>query len=178
MIKNTEQLAQVQKNLFDTFQVATMKSFEGFEKLAELNLQALRASIEESSEQVRTMMSVQDPKAFADLASTAAQPSTEKFAAYARHVLEITNATSAELAKLTEKQVADGNKQVHAAIDAIAKTAPAGSEGVITLVRTAVTAANTAVDQFSKATKQAVELAESNIEAATKTAAPRGKKAA
>lgn len=178
MIQNTEQVTQAQKSLFETFQTATMKSFEGFEKLAELNLQALRASIEESSEQVRKIMSVQDAKAFADLASTAAQPRADKLAAYARHVFEITNATSAELAKLTEKQIAEGNKQVHAAIDAIAKTAPAGSEGVITLVRTAVTSANSAVDHFSKATKQAVELAEANFDAATKTAAPRGKKAA
>lgn len=178
MFQNTDALALIQKNLFDTFQTATMKSLEGFEKMAELNLQAFRASIEESTEQVRTLLAVKDAKAFADLAANAAQPRADKFAAFARHVYEITNATGAELAKLTEKQFAEGNKQVHSAIDAMAKTAPAGSEGVITLVRTAVTAANTAVDQVSKATKQAVELAESNIEAATKQAASRGKKAA
>ncbi len=178
MIQNTEQLTQIQKNLFESLQTATMKSIDGFEKLAELNLQAFRASIEEATEQARTMMSAQDAKSLADLATKSVQPRADQFAAYARHVYEITSATGAELAKLGDKQYAEGNKQVQSAIDAMAKTAPAGSEGVITLVRTAVTAANAAVDQVNKATKQAVELAESNLEAATKNVTPRGKKAA
>jgi hypothetical protein len=61
----------------------------------------------------------------------------------------------------------------------MAKNAPAGTEGVVTLVKQAVSAANSAFDQVSKATKQAVEVAEANMAAAAKTTvAGRSRKAA
>jgi cell division septum initiation protein DivIVA len=107
------------------------------------------------------------------------QPATDKVTAYYKHVYEIANDTGTELAKLFEKQFAESNKQLYAAIDALAKNAPAGTEGVVTLVKQAVSAANSAFDQVSKATKQAVEVAEANMAAAAKTtAAGRSRKAA
>jgi len=50
----------------------------------------------------------------------------------------------------------------------MARNAPAGSEGMVTLVKSAVSATNTAFDQVSRATKQVAEMAEANIAAATK----------
>ena len=60
----------------------------------------------------------------------------------------------------------------------MAKNAPAGSEGIVTLVKSAMTAANSAYDQVNKATKQAVEVAEANIAAAAKSTRPAARKAA
>ena len=74
--------------------------------------------------------------------------------------------------------MAEGQKQFTASIDAMAKSAPAGSEGVVTLMKSAVSAANTAFDQVQKATKQAVEAAEANLTAATKATRPASRKAA
>ena len=64
------------------------------------------------------------------------------------------------------------------AIDALAKNAPAGSEGLVTMVKQAVSATNSAFDQVSKATKQAVEMAEANMSAAAKGNGRSAKKAA
>jgi phasin family protein len=180
MISTPEQFVQLPKSALDSFQAAALASMEGIEKLAELNMQAARASIDESTEVVKSLIEAKDVKAFADLASTGAQPAAEKFAAYAKHVFEITSATNAELVKLVEKQFADSNKQLYSAIDAMAKNAPAGSEGVVNMVKQAVSSANTAFDQVSKATKQVVELAEANMAAAAKSSPVRAatKKAA
>ncbi|MBP6817548.1 MAG: phasin family protein, partial [Burkholderiaceae bacterium] len=60
----------------------------------------------------------------------------------------------------------------------MAKNAPAGTEGMVTLVKQAVSAANNAYEQVNKATKQAVEVAEANMAAAAKSARPVVKKAA
>ena len=73
---------------------------------------------------------------------------------------------------------ADSNKQLYSAIDAMAKNAPAGSEGVVNMVKQAVSSANTAFDQVSKATKQVVELAEANMAAAAKSSPVRAAKKA
>lgn len=178
MLNNPEQFAQINQEALETMQAVVLKSLEGFEKLADLNMQAVKASLTESNDQVKAVLGAKDAKAFADLATAAGQPAADKFASYSKHVYEIASETGAEIAKLFEKQVAEGNKQFAAAVEAMAKNAPAGSEGVVTFVKSAVTAANTAYDQVNKATKQAVEMAEANLASVAKTARPASKKAA
>lgn len=172
MVTTPEQLVELNKAAFEAFQAVALKSVEGFEKLAELNIQTVKSSVSESSEQLKAALNVKDAKALGEL-SNGLQPAAEKFGAYARQVYEIGNETSNEIAKIFEKQFADGNKQFNAAIEELAKNAPAGSEGVVTLVKSAVSAANNAYEQVNKATKQAVELAEQNIAAATSVPAAR-----
>ncbi len=169
MITNPEQFAQIQKSALEAFQNATAASIAGFEKLAALNVQATKTSFEESAETLRTLVEVKDPKQWADLATTSVQPTTDKVAAYYKHVYEIANETGSELARLFERQYAENNRQIYAAIDAFAGNLPAGSEGVVTLMKQAVSAANSTFDQMNKATKQAVEVAEANMAAAAKT---------
>lgn len=177
MVNTPEQLIQAHKDALDALQAVAFKSVEGFEKLAELNIQAMKASVAESTNQMKALVAAKDPKALADLATTGAQPAADKVAAYAKHVYEIANETGTEIAKLFEQQFADSNKQLSAAIEAMAKNAPAGSEGMVTFVKSAMSAANSAFDQVNKATKQVVEMAEANFSAASKAGRP-GKKAA
>jgi phasin family protein len=179
MVTTPEQFMQIQKTALEVFQSATITSIEGFERLAALNVQAAKASIDESTGALKSMTDVKDAKQLAEMATGSVQPATDKVTAYYKHVYEIANETGAELAKLFEKQVAEGNRQLYAAIDAMAKNAPAGSEGLVALVKQAVSAANTAFDQVNKATKQAVEVAEANMAAAAKsTGVGRARKAA
>jgi len=170
MFTTPDQMVAMHKAALESFQAVATKSFQGFEKLAELNLAAARSSMEESTEQLKALFDVKDVKSLADIAVGSGQPVADKMSAYAKHVYEISNETGTEIAKLVEKQFADSNRQLHAAIDALAKSAPAGSEGMVTFVKSAVSAANTAFDQVNKATKQVVEMAEANIVAAGKTA--------
>lgn len=173
MSNANEQFAQTQQAALEAYQSFALKAVEGFEKLAELNIQAAKATLAESTEQVRAILSAKDPKAVADIVLAGVQPAADKAAAYAKHVYEIVTEHNAEVAKLVEKQIADSNKQLNTAIESLAKSAPAGSEGVVSFVKSAVSAANNVYEQVNKATKQAVELAEENFAVASKAAAPR-----
>ena len=51
-------------------------------------------------------------------------------------------------------------------IDEISKGAPAGTEGIATFYKSAVSAANSALDQVSQANKQVLDLTEANVERA------------
>jgi phasin family protein len=170
MFNSPEQLISMQKAALDAFQAVTLKSVEGFEKLAELNIQVVKASLTESGEQAKALLGAKDAKAVTEFFSVGAQPAAEKSAAYAKHVYEIAADTSAEIAKIIEKQFSEGNKQLSAAIEAASKNAPAGSEGIVTFVKSAVSSANTAFDQVNKATKQVVDMAEANFAAVSKKA--------
>ncbi len=179
MIQTPEQFATLSKTSFDLMNSAARASMAGFERLAALNMQAARSTFDESTEMMKSLLEVKDVKSLSELSATSMQPTADKAASYAKHCYEIASETSAELARLVEKQMADGNKQLFAAIDSMARNAPAGSEGVMTLVKSAVSAANTAFDQVSRATKQVVEMAEANVAAASKSVNSRpAKKAA
>jgi phasin family protein len=174
MIQTPEQFASLNKASFEMMHTAARVSMAGFERLAALNLQAARSSFEESADMMKSLFEVKDVKSLSELTTTSMQPAADKASAYAKHCYD-----NAELARLVEKQMADGNKQLFAAIDSMARNAPAGSEGVMTLVKSAVSAANTAFDQVSRATKQVVEMAEANVVAASKSVNARtAKKAA
>jgi hypothetical protein len=96
-----------------------------------------------------------------------AQPSVEKFVSYSRTVYGIASGAGAEVSRIVETQIADGNKKVADLVEFAAKNAPAGSEPAMSMFKSAVAAANTAYDTFSKASKQAADLVESNMAAAT-----------
>jgi phasin family protein len=172
MLTSPEHFAEMNKTAVESMQTAMLKSIESFEKLAELNLQLAKTSIGESAEQVKTLIAAKDPKAFSDLWLGASQPAAEKFTAYAKHVYDIANETGTEMSKLVEKHIAEANKQIHGAVDTLAKNAPAGTEGVVSIMKNAVSMGNSAYEQATKATKQAVEMVQSNMAAAVK-AAPR-----
>ena len=162
-----EPLFALQRQSLESARALALASFAGFEKLTQLNIQAARASLEEGVQKSIGLLDNKDPKALAAALAESAQPASEKASAYASHVAAIFNETSSEIQKVVDQQLAEQQRQVSAVIEAVAKNAPAGSEGVITLVRSAMTAANSAFDQVNKATRQAVELAEANVVSAT-----------
>ncbi len=166
MTNTPEQFVQIHKSAIDSLHAAALVSMEGFERLSELNIQAARASIDESTEAMKNLLEVRGTQGFAELTTNGAPPAAEKFAAYSKHVHEIVSSTNAQIAKLIEKQFADSNRQVYAAIDAMAQNAPAGTEGVVTLVKQVVSSANNAFDQAAKAGKQVAEMTQTNMNAA------------
>lgn len=166
-----DQLIAAQKANMDTLFSLSKKSFEGMEKLVELNLQMAKTAMDEVADHAKATISAKDPQEFMALQSGLMQPTAEKMAAYARHVYDITSAAGSEVTKLTESEIAESQKKFMALVDSAVKNAPAGSENVVVLMKSAVAAANNAFDSAQKAAKQAVSVAEANIQAVTSTAA-------
>ena len=90
--------------------------------------------------------------------------------AYSRHLYDIAAATNADLAKMAEAQLSDGQKKFMSVVDTAVKNAPAGTENAVALVKSAVAAANNAYESVHKAAKQAADVAEANFQAMTTTA--------
>lgn len=165
-----EQFAAAYKSNLETFFALAYTTFEGVEKLVELNLNAVKANLSDTAGKTKELMAVKDPQELISFQASQFQPSAEKAVAYSRHIYDIASSTSAEFTKVAEAQIADANKKLVAFIDTASKNAPAGSETAVAMVKSAVAAANSAYDSLSKATKQAVEMAEANVAAATNVA--------
>lgn len=144
----------------------TAKTFEGLEKLVDLNINAAKATLEESSATARQLLSVKDAQEFFALTAAQAQPTAEKALSYGRQLASIAAGTGAEFSKAAEAQIVEANRKVISLVDEVSKNAPAGSENVVAAVKTAISNANAGYEQFSKTTKQAVEAIESNFNSA------------
>jgi phasin family protein len=148
----------------------TEKAFSGVEKLVDLNLRVAKAVMSEAADNTKAVLSVRDAQELLALQQALLQPAAEKAAAYGRSVYEIAATTNAEVAKVAEAQVADAQRKFMAAVDGAVKNAPAGTENAVTLVKSAVAAANNAFESVQKAAKQAANAAEANFQAMTSTA--------
>ncbi|MCL4746611.1 MAG: TIGR01841 family phasin [Burkholderiaceae bacterium] len=172
-MSNPEDLMKMHSDAIKASSAAAAKTLEGFQKLAALNLQTSKAALEQSQEQIKALLAAKDAKLLSDLVTSFAQPAPEQFTTYAKAVYAISKDTSTDLASMVEKQVAAGNEQLHAAIEALAKNAPAGTEGSMNFVKQSLAAANKAYDQLNAATRQFVEMAEANTQGAVKAASAR-----
>ncbi len=159
-------------------------SFDAMEKQIDLNLKTARVSLADAAEASGQMLGVKDAQELYSVAQGAAQPAAAKATGYARQAYAINTETASEVARLAEKQVVDLNKSMAGMINDLSKTAPAGTEGVIALMKSAFSATNTAYEAMNKASKQVVEMVEANVEAVTKAGesvvspAPKGRKRA
>ena len=149
-----------------------------YERISALNLDATRTAFEDGVNYARALLGAKDVQELMNLSSSAAQPTMEKALAYTRKVYEVSSQVQAEFTKLVEAQAAEANRNMASMLDKLAKNAPAGSDVAVAAVRSALAAANTAYDSFSKVAKQASELAEANITAASSAAREAKKKAA
>lgn len=152
--------------------------FAACERLWALQIGATKSAFEDSMNYTRAMMGAKDVQEAVNLSAAAAQPALEKSLAYSRKVYEVSTQTQGELTKLVEAQTAELNRNLATLIDKFAKNAPAGSDVAVAAVKSALAAANTAYDSFSKVAKQANEMAEANFNAAANAAKDVKKKAA
>ena len=143
-------------------------SFDAMEKQIDLNLKALRASLADMAEASNQLLGVKDFQEFYAAAQHNSQPIAAKATSYARKAYAINAETASEFARLAEQQVAEANKSVASMINEMNKSAPAGTEGVVALVKSAFSASNTAYEAMNKATKQVVDMVEANVEAVAK----------
>jgi len=165
-----EQFSATTKNQFEA-QLAVMNSFastafDSMQKIVDLNLNAVKSSLQESSATAHQLFTAKDPQEFFALSSAQAQPTAEKAIAYSRHLASIASSTQAEFAKATETQIAETNRKVLALIEELSKNAPAGSENAVAMLKSAIGNANAGYDHFSKTAKQAAETLEGNLNAA------------
>ena len=169
MITKEQVTANVQSS-FETFAGLQAKAFEGFEKLVELNLQAVKATLGETADAARAVMSAKDASQLMAVQANLLKPSGEKAAAYGRHVSDIVGATSAEFTRVAEANFSDAQRKVMDFVDNAAKNAPAGGGNAVVLMKSSLAAASSAYDSVNKAAKQASDLAQANLRALSASA--------
>jgi phasin family protein len=170
MYVTPEQIQAASKANVETFLAVANTQFAALEKLANIQASAMKSAFEDSIANTRALLGAKDVQEFVSLQNSFAQPTLEKAMAYSKSVYEVATGANAELSKVAERRVAEWNENFVSLLDKVSKNAPAGSDVAVAAVKSMLAAANSAYDNFTKVAKQATEIAEANVAAATETA--------
>jgi phasin family protein len=170
MYVTPEQIQAAAKTNVETFLAVANTQFAALEKFAGIQASAVKSVFEDSINNTRALLGAKDVQEFVNLQNSFAQPALEKAIAYSKSVYEVATGANAELSKVAERRVAEWNESFVTLLDKVSKNAPAGSDVAVAAVKSMLAAANSAYDNMTKVAKQATEIAEANVAAATETA--------
>lgn len=171
MYNASEQFVELNKaNVAQASKFAAI-TFDNAEKLLKLNLTAAKSALAQSIENAQAAASVKDVQELMALRSRFAESGVQTALAYSRTLYEIASEAQAELSAASEESWVSYSKGVASFVDTAARSAPAGSDVAVNAFKSTFAATAAAFDQFQKATKQVVNLADANIRAAAATAA-------
>ena len=167
---NLEQIVAANKNAVAEAQALAATAFAGFEKLVELNMAVTKSALFDTTGDLYSVFNAKNPTDALAAQASLVKPLAEKGLSYGRSVYAIASETGAELTKATEAKIAEGQKTLATSLDDMAKNAPAGSEAVVAVVKSAVTASQNAIDTAKTSAKKAVELVEKQVASVSDTA--------
>jgi phasin family protein len=164
------QVATAQQANLDFFFGLAGSMLEGEEKLVRLNLDTAKTTLADWYQRVQDGLAKKENQEVAGMQDMLALHSAEKVLTYERQVAEIASSTQTQMAEVVNARYQEVGRQVQSFVENLAQNAPVGSEAAIAFLKQAITLANTTHEGVQKATKQVVEVVQSNLEAATKAA--------
>jgi phasin family protein len=153
-------LLAAQQNAASEAQSLASTAFAGFEKLVNLNLNVARSALTQTSPDLASAFSAKNPADALAAQTALVKPLAEQAVAYGRSVYAIATDVGAEFSKAAEAQAAAGQKQLDAAVEALTKNAPAGSETLVAAYKTALSASQNAMAAAKSSASKAVEMAD------------------
>jgi phasin family protein len=145
-----EQLVSARKAGVASFFGLAAKAFESVEKLAALNLQAVKSTLAENEELLTKSLSVRVPQEWFALTAGLTQPAAAKAASYGREVWEVAlNAQGAFLA-VTAAQVQQYQRDSQVMVENFGKTMPAGTDTLMMAWKSAISSGSEAAETEKK----------------------------
>jgi phasin family protein len=182
MYNTTEQFAEINKASVAQATKFAAVAMGSAEKLFTLNLAMAKAALAQGIEGAQAVAGVKDPQDFVAVRTKIAEQGVQTALGYSRNLYELATAAQAEYTALSEEAWSTYTSGLATWVDKAAKSAPAGSDVAVNAFKSTVAATTAAFDQFQKATKQVVNIADANIRAAAAQAAKvapiKGRKAA
>ena len=166
MYNASEQIAEFSKvNVAQAIKFAAL-SLENAEKLVTFNLTVAKTALAQGVEGAQAAASVKDVQDLVVLRTKFAEAQVQQAVGYSRDLYEIAAEAQAEYSAFAEQAFATYTKGITAWVDHASKSAPAGSDVAVNAVKSTIAATTAAFDQFQKASKQVVNLADVNVRAA------------
>jgi phasin family protein len=135
----------------------TNQAFDGFSKLVELNIQAVRSALTERATYWREALSCKTPEEFLAWRTNLMQPASEQALSYSRQLADIGSSAYAGWVNAVRVQYEQHIITAQTLVDNLAKDAPAGSEVATTMLKSAFLTFSHACDIARRAVEQPTE---------------------
>ena len=169
---NFEQLTAAQKANAEVMTTLLRTAFDGVERLTALNMAASREFFNNTMAGTQQMLSAKDPQAVAKLNAELAQPNAAKWMDYSRSVYELVSEMQKEVTSVMENQYGSFTKNINTAVEKAKTSAPVGGDVFAATMQSMLSASTKAFDNMTGMAKQLSDIAEANMAAAGKVAAP------
>jgi len=173
----TEQFAEINKANVEGARKLASLALEKTERLANFHLQSAKVALDQSASSASALAVVKDVQELFALRTKLAETGVQYATAYSRGIFEVASETQADLSALAQEAWTAYAKGVETWVEKAGESAPAGSEIVVTALKSTVAATTAVFDQLSKAAKQTANIADSSFRAATAAAAEEAKPA-
>lgn len=172
MFAINEQFSKFSSNGFENLLRAAQISLDSSERLIKYQFELSKRALEDNVQIAQDLAGLNDLQQVIGHLNKVFGQSFEKAVQNSREVYDILAQTRSELTSLTESNLERLNQTVAGAIESLSQGSPAGSEAALSAVRSSMSAMTATLNSISEAVKQAGELSDSNVKAATQSAAP------
>jgi phasin family protein len=152
-------------------------AIDNAERLAKLNYSTAKSALVYGAEEAEAATSANDIQGYLALGTKGAEAALERAVGYSRNLYELAFAARTQYVQVAEEASASYTKGMAAWVEKMSKSAPAGSEAVVDAFKSTLAVSTAALDQFQRVSKEAAELADASIRAATANATRAAKKA-
>ncbi|CAG9164580.1 phasin family protein [Cupriavidus pinatubonensis] len=149
----------------------TAKTLDAYQRLTELGMQTMKETLANNQETVRQAFAAKSPQELFALQATAVEPAAEKARAFFQQVQEIAASTREEFQKVAAAQYETNKQTFQEIFEKLAQNVPSGSEGAFNAWQAAMTSGASLCESMQQSTKQAIELAETQVANAAAAAA-------
>lgn len=169
--QNFDQLNAAQKANAEVMMALMRTSFEGMQRLAELNMAATREFFNATVSNANTLMSAKDLNDLTQVNQSLAKPDFDKVMDYSRKVYDLVAQMQKDMTSVLEHQYSQFSKSATTAIDKTKAANPVAGDIFAATMKSMLEATNKAFDNMNAMSKQMAELADANLSAASSATA-------
>jgi phasin family protein len=167
------EFSEIQRKNMEAAMRLAQISIDNSQRIMALQSQLARELFENSVEQTKAQAESRNPQDIIALRARYAQETTQKMVAAAQQVADIGNSTRVEFSRLLTEQLAAGSQDMVDAFQSFFKALPGQNTNMLEAMQQAMSNANTAFDQMSRAAKGAFDTTNETVK---KTTASKAKK--
>lgn len=133
------------------------------ERMAALNLHAVREAIVDFAQGTQKMLTVRSPYDAAELPRALSTPQIEKSVLYSRSLYELSSVAQEDAVHLIESQYNSFMQSMSELANLIARSTPTGSEVAVAAIRSTMQSTRDAFQEFHHAVEKFTEVTEDSV---------------
>ena len=170
MTGNIEHFSELHRKNMEAAMRMAQLSVENSQRIMALQSELAKEMFQSGVENAKAQTGATDPQAMMALRTQYAQETTKRMVAAAQQIAEIGNSARAEFTRLVTEQLASGSQDLTESLQSFMKNLPGQTPNMMESFQQAISTANAAFEQITKASTAAMGTAAETVKKATAAA--------